>query len=242
MSDSCVVFLFSSQREKKLNAINKKVLPPNPNPQELPMVNGDVITLPEKIVIATRNPGKVREISDLVQELPVKFLSLEDLEARIDVVEDGETFEENALKKAKETAQATGLPALADDSGLCVDALGGRPGVLSARYGGDGASDSEKCEQILAEMARVRPPKRSARFVCVLVLSFPGGREEVFRGVCEGAITDEQRGAGGFGYDPIFYYGPAKCTFGEMARDEKNRVSHRGGALRQLAEYLKALA
>lgn len=198
-------------------------------------------TLPEKILIATTNLGKVREIRALVSGLPLLFLSLNDVENPPVVVEDGATFEENALKKARTIAGETALVTLADDSGLCVDALDGGPGVLSARYAGANASDEEKCARILAEMREVPDDKRSARFVCVLAFVCPNGHEKIFRGVCEGRITHESKGRSGFGYDPIFFFEQAGKTFAEMSREEKNRVSHRGQALQALAAYLRQL-
>ncbi len=194
--------------------------------------------LPQKILIATRNQGKIREIKDLVKDLPIEFLSMTEFPDAADVEEDGETFEENALKKARTLALATGLVTLADDSGLCVDALNGRPGVLSARYGGEAASDEEKCIRILEEMREVPDSERTARFVCVLALVDPSGEERVFAGACEGRIIRELKGSKGFGYDPIFLYEEQGLTFAEMDRQSKNMVSHRGLALRQFAEYL----
>lgn len=195
-------------------------------------------SLPGRIVIATRNRGKVSEIRDLVAGLPVQFLSLEDVPDVPDVIEDGRTFEENALKKARAVAHATGITAIADDSGLSVDALDGRPGVLSARYGGEAASDEEKCLRILEELRDVPDRERTGRFVCALALVEPGGEERLFVESCEGLIIKELRGAQGFGYDPIFLYEPAGLTFAEMDRETKNQVSHRGRALRRLAEFL----
>ncbi len=197
--------------------------------------------IPDKIIIATRNQGKVNEIRELMRDLPLAFLSLADLPNFPDIEEDGETFEQNALKKARVLAQATGLTALADDSGLCVDALDGRPGVHSARYAGESASDADRFNRILEKMRNVPDEKRSARFVCVLALVWPDGEERLFQGTCEGKITHEPLGTEGFGYDPIFYYEEAELTFAEMDRQGKNRVSHRGRALRQLAAYLGSL-
>jgi XTP/dITP diphosphohydrolase len=195
--------------------------------------------MPDKILIATTNQGKVQEIRSLVRGLPALFLSLSEVPDIPEVVEDGATFEENALKKARMMAYSTGIVTLADDSGLCVDALDGRPGVHSARYAGDNASDEEKYLRVLEEMEDVPVPRRSARFVCALALVVPDGEETLFRGVCEGRITREPRGSSGFGYDPIFYFEEAGCTFAEMDGELKNRVSHRGRALRQFAEFLR---
>lgn len=198
--------------------------------------------VPTKILIATGNQGKVREIKDLVKDLPVKLLSFADLDEVPEVEEDGFTFEENALKKARTLAQLTGLVTLADDSGLCVDALDGRPGVLSARYAGEDASDEEKCLRILEEMREVPDRLRTAQFVCVIALVDPEADEKLFRGVCEGRINHEPVGSEGFGYDPVFYSPEAGCTFAQMDRDAKNRVSHRGRALRLLVDYLTGLS
>lgn len=197
--------------------------------------------MPDKILIATTNQGKVAEIRDLVKELSVEFLSLSDMSGIPEVVEDGATFEENALKKARVIAYSTGMATLADDSGLCVDALDGRPGVLSARYAGENASDEEKYTRILEEMQGVPDAARSARFVCALALVAPDGEEKLFRGVCEGRITREPRGTSGFGYDPIFYFEKAGRTFAEMDMESKNCVSHRGLALKEFAEFLRKL-
>ena len=199
-------------------------------------------SLPNRIVLATRNRGKVKEISDLVADLPVELLSLSDIAPDFDVVEDRDTFQENAMKKAREVAHATGLTALADDSGLCIDPLDGRPGVLSARYAGEGATDEEKCARILNEMAHVSDDRRGAHFVCVLALATPEGEEKIFEGRCMGRITREPRGDQGFGYDPIFFHEESGLTFAQMDRDSKNAVSHRGRSLRQLAAYLRTLA
>lgn len=199
-------------------------------------------TIPDRIVIATRNKGKVNEIRELVRNLPVEFLTLDDVPAAPEVVEDGCTFEENALKKAHAVARATGMTTIADDSGLTVDALDGRPGVLSARYGGDGATDEEKCLRILEELRDVPDAGRTSRFVCALALVEPGGQEHLFVETCEGRIIRELRGAHGFGYDPIFLYEPAGRTFAEMDREAKNQVSHRGRALRRLASFLADVA
>ncbi len=197
---------------------------------------------PDKILIATRNIGKINEIGDLLQNISIELLSLNSLSELPDVVEDGETFEENALKKARVVALSTGIAALADDSGLCVDALNGRPGVLSARYAGEGASDGEKCARILEEMKDIPDALRAARFICVLALVTPDGGEQLFKGVCEGKIIREMRGAAGFGYDPIFYHPGSGRTFAEMGSEEKNRVSHRGRALREFRNYLTKLS
>jgi XTP/dITP diphosphohydrolase len=199
-------------------------------------------SVPPRILLATRNEGKVKEIRSLVRDLPVEFLSLADVDPVPEVLEDRDTFEENALKKAREIAHATGLPTLADDSGLCVDALDGRPGPLSARYAGTTATDEVKCARIIEEMSSVPDDRRSARFVCVLAFVSPGEEESLFRGECRGWITNAPRGLGGFGYDPIFYHKESGGTFAEMDRETKNAVSHRGRALSQFAAYLRTVA
>ena len=197
---------------------------------------------PDKILVATRNRGKINEIRALLQGISIELSSLDSFPELPDVIEDGETFEENALKKARVIALSTEIAALADDSGLCVDALNGRPGVLSARYAGEGASDEEKCVRILEEMKDIPDVLRTARFICVLALVAPNGGEKLFKGVCEGKIIREMRGAAGFGYDPIFYHPESGCTFAEMDSEAKNRVSHRGRALREFRNYLQKLS
>ena len=192
------------------------------------------------LVIATRNPGKIAEISDLLQDFPVTVKSLADFGPIPPVEEDGATFEENAYKKASFTARVLGLPAMSDDSGLSVTALGGAPGVLSARYAGDGAGDRERCTKLLTEMnGRI---DRQAAFECVLSIAVPGGAALTYEGRCEGVIAEAPAGENGFGYDPVFYYPPLKKTFAQLSREEKSRVSHRGKALRELkSEFDKVL-
>lgn len=185
------------------------------------------------IVLATSNKNKVREIKELLKDAPVDIKCLADFGPLPPVVEDGATFEENAYKKALHYAKVLGLPCLADDSGLEVEALDGRPGVHSARYAGDKASDLEKCDKLLREMAGRK--NRRARFECVLSLATPGGPALTWEGRCEGEITSERHGESGFGYDPVFYYPPLGKTFAEATMEEKNRVSHRGRALAEFA-------
>jgi len=197
------------------------------------------VTEASPILLATRNQGKIKEIKAVAKALPITFLSLDEVDPLPDVEEDGDTFEANALKKARAIAEATGMVTIADDSGLCVDALDGRPGVLSARYAGENASDKDLCDRVLSEMQDVPDGRRSARFICVLALVRPTGEEKLFRGVCEGTITREIRGKLGFGYDPVFYYDEAGCTFAQMDREAKNKVSHRGRALQEFARYLR---
>ncbi len=198
--------------------------------------------LPDKLLIATKNKGKIEEIRALLKDIPILLLPLSSFPDLPDVLEDGATFHENALKKARIIAHSSGLATIADDSGLCIDALDGRPGVLSARYAGEGATDTEKCTRILEEMENVPDGLRAARFVCIIALVTPQGEAKAFEGTCEGRIIREMRGTAGFGYDPIFYYPDSGCTFAEMDSEEKNRVSHRGRALHELRNYLKELA
>lgn len=184
------------------------------------------------IVIATRNPGKTAEIRDLLQDFPIRIRNLEDFGPIPEVEEDGNTFEENAYKKASFTARILGLPALADDSGLVVDALNGAPGVLSARYGGKETTDADRCTKLLAELAG--QTDRRAAFECVISIAMPTGPALTYDARCEGLITELPAGHNGFGYDPVFFYPPLEKTFAELNRDEKNRVSHRGKALAEL--------
>jgi len=193
------------------------------------------------LVIATTNKGKLGEIRELLKGLDVKVLSLADFPGCPDVVEDGETFRDNALKKARVVAAYTGKTALADDSGLEVDALDGAPGVYSARFSGEGADDLKNNMKLLKLLDDVPESGRGARFVCVLALAGPAGSgvgEKVIRGVVRGRIAHQMAGPGGFGYDPLFYYARAKKTFAEMGPGEKNKVSHRGRALQKLREAL----
>lgn len=169
------------------------------------------------------------------------LVSPDDFPGCQEVEETEESFEGNALKKALAVAAFTGLPALADDSGLEVDALGGAPGVRSARYAGEGASDAENVEKLLHEMRGVPDEKRGARFVCVIALAQPDGRAEIFRGGVEGRIGGTPAGIGGFGYDPVFYPEGHGRTFAEMSPKEKDSMSHRGRALGKLRAYLPSL-
>jgi XTP/dITP diphosphohydrolase len=200
-----------------------------------------MLTKPYKLVLATRNRGKFVEIQKLLCGNEIDLLSLADFPQVPDVVEDGATFEENALKKARFVSNTLGLSALADDSGLCVDALSGRPGVMSARYAGPGSDDRLRYTKVLDEMIGVEDHLRTARFVCVMALVTPEGDERIFRGACEGLILKEPVGKGGFGYDPIFFFEPHGMTFGQMDLDTKNLVSHRGIALKMFVDFVKGL-
>jgi XTP/dITP diphosphohydrolase len=193
----------------------------------------------KEIILATRNPGKIREFSAAFAPLGWQLHGLPVDAPPVD--EDGQTFEENACKKAETIMRRYGVPALADDSGLEVDALGGRPGVFSARYAGEGANDEKNNQKLLQEMAGVPDGQRQARFVCVLALAFPGRPTVWFRGECEGEILREIRGTGGFGYDPLFYLPSWGQTMAELDVEQKNRISHRAEALRKLADFLAKL-
>jgi len=190
------------------------------------------MTFNGSLVLATRNKGKIIEFKSLLADFYLKIKSLKDFGPIPPVTEDGETFEDNALKKARFTAKATGLPALSDDSGLMVEALGGIPGVLSARYAGENASDEERNLKLLGEMEGVK--NREAKFVCIIAIAVPRGASLVYKGTCAGIITQESTGTQGFGYDPVFYYPKLKKTFAQMSSEEKNHVSHRGSAMAEL--------
>ncbi|PKM82964.1 MAG: non-canonical purine NTP pyrophosphatase [Firmicutes bacterium HGW-Firmicutes-14] len=184
-----------------------------------------------KIVLATGNQGKVRELAEILGDLEVQVLSLKDFPEIGEIIEDGLTFEENAVKKAIAVMEATGLTALADDSGLEVDALDGAPGIYSARFAGEGKNDMDNNLKLLSLMKEVPDQKRTARFRCVIAISTPCGELYTSDGSCEGVIGHEVKGDKGFGYDPLFYLPEYGRTFAELDSDIKNRVSHRGRAL-----------
>lgn len=184
------------------------------------------------LVLATRNPGKTEEIRDILGATGIIIKNLNDFGALPDVVEDGATFDENAYKKSSFYSRILGFPAMADDSGLVVEALGGAPGVLSARYAGENATDSDRCDKLLAEMKS--QANRAAAFECVISIAVPTGAALTYEGRCEGVLAEAPAGAKGFGYDPIFFYPPLKKTFAELDAAEKNRVSHRGRALAEV--------
>ena len=197
------------------------------------------------LLVATTNPGKFAEVQAFLNKLPLRILSVSDLTSPPAVIEDGSTFEENALKKARALAQFSGLITLADDSGIEVDALGGAPGIYSARYCGAEGDDDQNNEKLLRELKNVPEEKRTARYVCVLALCVPtrtGMKEWIVRETCEGRIAFSLVGCNGFGYDPLFFFPPFGRTFGEIDRETKATVSHRGKALKKLAETLPALA
>jgi XTP/dITP diphosphohydrolase len=197
-----------------------------------------------KLLVATTNPGKFAEVKDFLRQLPLEVLSLSDLATWPKIIEDGATFEENALKKARTLAEYSGYLTLADDSGLEVDALNGAPGIYSARYCGEEGNDKKNNEKLMHELREIPEEKRTGRFVCALALCAPkshGMKEWTVRDSCEGRIAFALKGENGFGYDPIFFYPPLGKTFGEIDRAIKATVSHRGKALKRLAEMLQSL-
>jgi XTP/dITP diphosphohydrolase len=198
--------------------------------------------LPEQIILASGNVGKFREIADIFSSLGVS-VTPQDAFGIESPEETGATFIENALLKARHAAQISGLPAIADDSGLSVDALDGRPGVRSARYAGDNATDDENVDRLLEEMTDVPDENRGGGFYCAAVLVFPDTRTAplVIEAVWRGEILRNRIGAGGFGYDPVFLDKDANKTGAQMSREEKNAVSHRGKAFRELRRRLQAL-
>lgn len=194
-----------------------------------------------KLVLASKNQKKMKEMSQILSHLGVEVCLQADVGVDIEVEETGTTFEENSLLKARAVMEATGLPAIADDSGLCVDALNGAPGVYSARYGGEGLDDAGRYRLLLENMKGQSP--RTARFVSVITCCFPNGDVLTARGECEGTIAFAPMGEGGFGYDPVFFLPGLKKTFAQLTAEEKNAISHRGKALEvfkaKLEEYLK---
>ena len=196
-----------------------------------------------RLVLATANAHKVTELTRILQagHVDVELVSLADFPGAPDVAETGATFAENALLKARAIAEFTGLPAVADDSGLCVDALNGMPGVLSARWSGRHGADEDNLSLVLAQVADVPDERRGAQFVCVAALVVPGGREHTSEGFVSGQLIRERRGTNGFGYDPIFVPAGAQLTTAEMAPADKDAISHRGKAFRALAPVIAAV-
>jgi XTP/dITP diphosphohydrolase len=194
----------------------------------------------KELLVATGNMGKFQEIEALLGDVVERFYSLTDFPGIPKVVEDGATFAENALKKGQSAAKATGKPVIADDSGLEVDILGGRPGVLSARFAGETASDSANNALLLKEIAHFPEEQRTAAFHCVIALCLPDGNCRTFTGSLKGIILPEPRGRGGFGYDPLFLVPEYGRTLAELPLSVKNGISHRGKALARLKEYLAA--
>ncbi len=193
----------------------------------------------KKLIFATGNANKMREIREILGGKGYEILSMKEAGVDIEVEETGETFEENALQKARTIGKACGELVLADDSGLVIDALGGEPGVYSARYMGHDTSYTLKNNNLISRLEGVPDEKRTARFVCAMAAVFPDGREKVITGVMEGRIGYKIAGENGFGYDPIFYLPEFGRTSAEISPEEKNSISHRGKALRAMAEYLE---
>jgi XTP/dITP diphosphohydrolase len=191
------------------------------------------------IVLATRNKKKVEEISRMFEGYDIRFLTVDSFPGCPEVEEDGKTFRQNAVKKAVHIAKFTGCPAIADDSGLEVKALGGAPGVFSARYAGSDADDRQNLKKLLREMISFKGEQRHARFVCCVTFALPDGSFETFTGYAKGQIAEKPKGFNGFGYDPVFYPSGHDRTFAEMSDAEKDELSHRGKALKKLYIYLK---
>src|SRR5215216_1733268 len=190
-----------------------------------------------RILVATTNPGKIIELEQILGNHGIEIIGLGSLAVPEDI-ETGSTFAENALLKARYFHHRSGLPTVADDSGLEVEALRGAPGIYSARYAGPGATDGERTAKLLDELKNVPTESRAARFVCAAAVAWDEG-EQVFEDEARGFVLSEPRGAGGFGYDPVFYYPPLDKTFAELTREEKTEVSHRARAFHRLARWLK---
>lgn len=190
----------------------------------------------DEVILASRNAGKIIEFKTLLRDLVNRMSTLCALGSAYDVIENGNTYSENSLKKARHVSVLTGKICLADDSGLEVETLDRRPGIFSSRFAGERSSDEENIAKLLSQLTD--KTNRKARFVCSLALVFPGGRELTAEGQCEGLILDKPMGAGGFGYDPVFFLKDLNKTMAELALDEKNRVSHRARAVRELKKHL----
>jgi XTP/dITP diphosphohydrolase len=191
-----------------------------------------------KLLLATNNQGKLREYRRLLRGIPFELVTPAELGISSAVEEIGGSFEENAALKAAATAKRSGLLTLADDSGLEVDALGGEPGPLSARYAGEGASDADRTDFLLKKLKDIPPEDRTARFRCVIAISAPEGKVQLFSGECRGVIIDRPRGSHGFGYDPIFFIPEMGKTMAELTLEEKNKISHRARAAEKAKKYL----
>ena len=193
-----------------------------------------------KIIFATSNEGKMKEVRSILEDLGMEVLSMKEAGIQADVVEDGTTFEENAVIKASEIAKVCDEIVLADDSGLEIDYLNKEPGIYSARYMGEDTSYAVKNQNLIDRLEGVGDEKRTARFVCAIAAAFPDGTVEVTKGIIEGRIGYEEKGSNGFGYDPIFYVPEYGCTTAELTLEQKNEASHRGKALRLMKEMIRA--
>jgi XTP/dITP diphosphohydrolase len=199
------------------------------------------VPFPARIAIATQNPHKLRELARICRDWPVEWLTVQNHPGPWpDVDEPHDTYLDNALEKARAVSAALGVPAVADDSGIEVDGLDGAPGPRSARYAGEDATDEENLEALLVAVARLLPELRTARYRCVAAIAWPNGREIHAEGVCEGSLTGDPRGSGGFGYDPAFVPEGKTRTMAELSEQEKDGISHRGKAFRALAGLLSA--
>jgi XTP/dITP diphosphohydrolase len=192
--------------------------------------------LKQIIVIATTNKGKTREIRELLSDIPVEIKNLDDFGPIPEVIEDGDTFDDNAYKKAAFTAKVLGYPAMADDSGLCVEALDGAPGIYSARYAGENATDADNVTKMLKALNNEE--NRNASFKCVISIAVPTGAALTYEGECKGVLTKEPVGENGFGYDPLFFYPDLDKTFAQLTIAEKGKISHRGKALQQVSKEM----
>ena len=193
----------------------------------------------KKVIFATGNEGKMKEIREILGDLDIELLSLKDAGIKADIVEDGKTFEENAEIKAKAICQLTGEIVLADDSGLEIDYLNKEPGIYSARYMGEDTSYRIKNASLIERLEGVPDEQRTARFVCAIAAAFPDGTMKTVRAAMEGRIGYEEKGENGFGYDPIFYLPEYGCTSAELSMEEKNKISHRGKALKAIKDELR---
>jgi XTP/dITP diphosphohydrolase len=192
-----------------------------------------------ELVLATRNRHKAGELVALLGDLGIRIRTLDEFPEAPEVIEDGETCEANAVKKARAIADATGKPAVADDTGLEVDALEGRPGVFAARYAGETATYEDNCRKLLFELSSVPRERRTARFITVAAMAFPADGVQVARGVLEGLIAEAPSGTQGFGYDPVFFVPELGKTLAQLSADQKNRISHRAKALGKVRQFLQ---
>ncbi|MBU0969328.1 MAG: XTP/dITP diphosphatase [Proteobacteria bacterium] len=188
------------------------------------------------IVLATTNKGKTKEIREMLKDFPIQIKNLSDFGPIPEVIEDGLTFDDNAYKKASFTAKVLGYPAMADDSGLCVQALDGAPGVYSARYAGENATDADNVQKLLDALKNEE--NRKAAFQCVISIAVPTGAALTYEGRCEGILTREPAGDNGFGYDPLFFFPGLNKTFAQLSIAEKSEVSHRGRALKEVSDEM----
>lgn len=193
----------------------------------------------KKLIAATKNRGKLKEITEILADFPFKVLSMEQAGIDMDIEENGSTFEENALIKAKTVSKAVGKIVLADDSGLVVDYLDGAPGIYSSRFAGEGASDEDRNNKLLRLLDGIPYNRRTARFVCAVAVVFPDGSCFTVKGICEGYIGNKPAGINGFGYDPLFYISEYGKTIAELDSETKNSISHRGKAFKMMVEELK---